>query len=234
VTRELPIVGFHKLSLAHYEGKLSAVVIVPGCNFRCPFCPKEELVLHHQPMEKIPVEDVIDTLYPRMGFLDGVCITGGEPTLHRYLPHFAERLKSIGSLVKIETNGSRPRMIRILLERNLLDYITMDIIAPIEEYREVTRYKIKPDTIHESIHLIRRSNLDHEFRVKIVPGIIDEESLESISQTLAGSKRLVLNPFESVETLCPEYRGIEPPSDKMMKKLCDVAFPYFGECIIRR
>lgn len=189
-------------------------------------------MLHHQEMDKIPEEEVIDTLYPRIGFLEGVCITGGEPTLHKFLPNFCGRLRSIGVKIKVETNGSRPKNLKRIIERHLVDYISLDIKAPLKRYREITRYKIRPETIERSIKLIRQSNLDQDFHVTVVPGIHGEEDLLEIAQDLAGSKRLVLERYEPDEALCPPFSDIDPYSEDEMKVFRDIMAPYFGETIL--
>lgn len=232
MTKRFPIVGLDLLSLVHYPGLLSAVVKVPGCNFRCPFCKKEDLVLHHQEMDKIPEDDVIETLYPRIGFLGGVCITGGEPTLHRFLPDFCSQLRTIGAKIKVETNGSRPRNLKRIIDRRRVDYISLDIKAPLKRYREITRYKIQPSTIEESIKLIRQSSIDHDFHVTVIPGIHDREGLLDIAQTLAGSKRLILERYEPGKAFCPPFSEIQPYSEDEMKGFRDLMTPYFGETIL--
>lgn len=183
-------------------------------------------------MEKKNLDDVLEILYPRIKFLESVCITGGEPTLHRHLPNFLYRLKTIGALVKIKSNGSRPKMIKILLDRGLLDYITIDVISPLSIYDKMTRYHVKKETIMESIQLIRKSDVKHDFRVKIIPGIIDEEEILKISKTLAGSRSLVLTPYRPGKTLSPEFDNLEAPSKRKMKKIFEIARPYFHECVI--
>jgi pyruvate formate lyase activating enzyme len=230
---EFPIVGFEKLSLVDYPGKLCATLHTPGCNFRCPYCYQSKLIFDYIPMEKIQVDEIIRVLHPRMGFLDGVTVTGGEPTIHHALPNLLARLRSIGALTKIDTNGSHPNILNFLIKNNLLNYVAMDVKAPLEKYQELVQYKIDPKTILDSIQTIRRSGLDYEFRTTVVPGILNEKDLQSIAITLAGSKKLVLQQFKPSETISNECSNIEPYSEKEMKQFKELLTPFFGEVNLR-
>jgi len=230
---EFPVVGLHPLSLDAYPGKLSAVLVTPGCNFRCPMCLHPELILNESQLMRVPEEEIIKTLHPRMEFLDGVCIRGGEPTLHRTLLAFLYRLKSIGAETKIDTNGSRPKMLRIFLDRRIIDYIALDLKAQPNRYPEVTRYKIKPETIIETIKLLRRGSVDHEFKITPVPGIHTQKDVEELAQLLMGSKRFAIEQFQPWTTENPECRDIEPYSEGELRQFRDLVAPYFAETILR-
>jgi len=232
VISEFPVVGFRKLSITDYPAKLCAVLTAPGCNFRCPYCPHEDLIHHYIPMEKTPLGEIHETLYPRIGFLDGVCITGGEPTLHRQLPVFLESIKETRSLVKIDTNGSRPKMLRILLDRRLVDYITMKIVARIEDYPSIAGPRIEPEMILNTIQMIRKSRVPHEFKVTAVPTLNDEKTLLDIAHVLAGSRRFVIKQFNPETCLDPSYKEIQPYSLKELKQLKEMVAPYFAETVI--
>ena len=161
------------MSLSDYPGKLCANLIVPGCNFRCPYCSESELIFDFIPMPKVTEDEVIAFLHPRLGFLDGVCLTGGESTIHRELPAFLERLKSIGCFVKLDTNGSHPRRLGHVIGRRLVDYVAMDVKVPLKRYIKAVGYRITAEELLDSIQLIRRSGADYEFRTTVVPGIVD-------------------------------------------------------------
>lgn len=231
--QELPIVGLQRLSLKDYPGKLCAKATVPGCNFRCPHCDRLDIVLDHQGMELIPEGEVLGHLYRVRGFLDGLCLGGGEPTLHNGLLSFVYRVKSIGSLVKLDTNGSRPKRIRKLMEEGVVDYIAMDVKAPLERYKEVVRYKVDVDAVRQSMRLLRRGAVDYEFRTTMVPGLIDGGDLEEIAQTLIGSKRFVIQQFEPGRTICPEFGDVKPYSEGELREFRDKVTPYFHECALR-
>jgi pyruvate formate lyase activating enzyme len=226
-------VGLQRLSLIDYPGKLCATIFTAGCNFRCPYCYNENIVLDYPAMPKIPEDKIIEFLHPRLGFLDGVCVTGGEPTIHRELPKFLGRLKSIGSLVKLDTNGSRPKALAYVMEKGLVNYIALDVKVPLDRYEETVRYRVKPEGLKETIKLIRRSGVDHEFRTTVVPGLLDGDDLEEIAMTLAGSKRYVLQQFRPGKTLCPDFKDVKPYSEAEMRQFRDRVAPYFAETGLR-
>ncbi|MGD0803706.1 MAG: anaerobic ribonucleoside-triphosphate reductase activating protein [Candidatus Bathyarchaeia archaeon] len=233
VSQGLPIVGIQRLSLSDYPGKICANLIIPGCNFRCPYCSEGKLIFEFIPMPKIPEDDVIAFLHPRLGFLDGVCITGGEPTIHRDLPAFLGRLKSIGSLVKLDTNGSHPGRLAHALGKKLVDYVAMDVKFPLKKYEEKAGYRITPEELLDSIQLIRRSGVDYEFRTTLVPGIVDEKDLLEIAETLRGSKRYVLQGFKNGSTLSKECEDVKPYSLSEMEEFRDLVEPFVGEAKLR-
>ena len=225
--------GLQRLSLIDYPGKLCATIFTAGCNFRCPYCYNEDIVLDYPAMPKVPEDKIIEFLHPRLGFLDGVCVTGGEPTIHRELPKFLGRLKSIGSLVKLDTNGSRPKALAYVMEKGLVNYIALDVKVPLDRYEETVRYRVKPEGLKETIKLIRRSGVDHEFRTTVVPGLLDGDDLEEIAMTLAGSKRYVLQQFRPGKTLCPDFKDVKPYSEAEMRQFRDRVAPYFAETRLR-
>ena len=225
--------GLQRLSLIDYPGKLCATIFTAGCNFRCPYCYNEDIVLDYPAMPKMPEDEIIEFLHPRLGFLDGVCVTGGEPTIHRELPKFLGRLKSIGSLVKLDTNGSRPKALAYVMEKGLVNYIALDVKVPLGRYEETVRYRVKPEGLKETIKLIRRSGVDHEFRTTVVPGLLDGDDLEEIAMTLAGSKRYVLQQFRPGKTLCPDFKDVKPYSEAEMRQFRDRVAPYFAETGLR-
>ena len=226
---ELPVVGYRKLSVADYPGRLCAALTVPGCNFRCPYCPHEELVHHHVPMEKIPVEELLESLYPRAGFLDAVTLTGGEPLLHKGLQDFLREVKLLGLDVKLDTNASKPTALRRVLQKKLVDYLSVHVVAPLGRYREVSGSRVRVDMVRDSIRMVRRSGVPHEFTVTPVPGIHDSEDVLEVSRMLAGSRRLVIKRFNPCDSMDPSLRDIEPYSGVELEALRDVAAPYFSE-----
>lgn len=231
--QQLNIVGLQKLSLIDYPGKLCATIFTAGCNFRCPYCYNIDIVLHPQRLPIIPEREVLNFLHKRRDFLDGLCVGGGEPTLHRPLPTFLYKVKSLGVLVKLDTNGSRPKMLRKLMDERLVDYVAMDVKAPLRRYPEVVRFKIDIDAVKQSIRLLRRGSVDHEFRTTVVPGLLDGDGLEEIARTLSGSKRYVLQQFKSDRTLCPEYPNVKPYTAAELKAFRDRVAPYFSECNLK-
>lgn len=180
-------------------------------------------------MEKTPAVDYLQMVYPRIGFLSGITITGGEPTLHDYLPDFLQELKLQGYKIKLDTNASKPKRLQRLIERELVDYFSVFLVAPIHKYPEVARYRIKPEIMRKSIQIIRKSEVPREWVVMPVPGINEVEDIEAISQSIAGARRLVIRKFKHKKTLDPKCMDIEPFSDEDLKEIRDKVAPYFHE-----
>lgn len=182
----MKIHGFQKTTLLDYPGHIAATVFTGGCNFRCPFCQNGSLVLTPGNQPVIPVEDVLAHLRKRRGILEGVCITGGEPTLERGLREFILKCRELGYLVKFDTNGYRPEILRELLQEKLLDYVAMDIKASPENYGRATGCPdCDVEKIGESIRLLRTGSIPYEFRTTVVKGIHSVEEFEEIGRWLA-------------------------------------------------
>jgi pyruvate formate lyase activating enzyme len=222
----------NRLSLVDFPGKLSMNLIVPGCNYRCAYCPHEQLIHHHIPMPKIGMAEIVKLVRPRMGFLDGVSLGGGEPFLHRGLGSFLSEMRFQDIKVSIKTNASRPRAIQWVLDEELIDFITVFIPAPLSRYVEIVDYRINVDDVRRSIQIVRKSNIPYEFRVKPVPGLIGKEDILEIANTLSGSRRLVIERFDPAHTLDPTICGSEMFSQSELEDIRDSASPYFGEVIL--
>jgi pyruvate formate lyase activating enzyme len=229
---EIPFVNLRKLSTIDFPGKICMDLTVAGCNYRCPFCPHEELIYQHRSMEKFSPEEIIKILRPRLGFLDGVSISGGEPSLHRGLIDFLKDLQYIGSKIIIKTNASKPRTIRILLDKKLVDYYSVFIPAPLSKYKEIINYRIDLVEITSSIQMIRRSGVNHEFRVKPVPNILGKSEILEIANFLVGAPRFVIERFEPEKSMNKECRNLVAYTDKELMELKRIVAPYFNETVI--
>jgi pyruvate formate lyase activating enzyme len=196
----LDVKGFIDISFVDWDSKISSVIFLPNCNFRCPFCHNVNLVLNPEKLETIPFEYIEDQLKKQKGWTDGVCITGGEPTLHSSLPDLCSRIKNMGFLVKLDTNGTNPAMLKELMDRKLLDYVAMDIKAPltVEKYSKATGVDTEKllENVKESIRLLTESGIDYEFRTTVVPTIHDVEDINQICHSLKGCKKYVLQKFD--------------------------------------
>jgi len=201
--------GLQKFSMIDYPGKLCAIVFTQGCNFRCPYCHNPELVSFDQFGPQIPEEEIFEFLKNRVGKLDAVSITGGEPTLHKGLPQFMRKLKEMGFLVKLDSNGTDPEMLEKVISEKLVDYIAMDIKAPFEKYEWVVRQKVDLDKIKRSIKLIKSSGIDYEFRTTLVKGLSSIEDVKKMSRMLGDAKRYFLQNFVSVKTLDQEFLNFD-------------------------
>ena len=192
----MKIQGLEKLSLVDFDGYAACTVFLAGCNLRCPFCQNAVLVDGGLP-ECISEEDFFAFLDKRKGLLDAVCISGGEPTLRHELPDFCRRIKEKGYLVKLDTNGTNPDMLRHLIAKRLIDYVAMDVKAPLYDYAPLLLAEDgTADRIKESIDLLLYGDLPHEFRTTLVSEMIDEKGIEDIAKLLHGAKKLFLQKFE--------------------------------------
>lgn len=196
------IQGLNKTTLLDYPEHVAATVFTGGCNFRCPFCHNAGLVLWPEAGEGIAEEEVLGFLQKRKGLLQGVCITGGEPTLQPDLPAFIQKVKELGYLVKLDTNGYRPEVLRGLLEGKLLDYVAMDIKASKENYaRAAGVCNMDLSQIEESVALLKSSGIPYEFRTTVVKGIHCMAEFEEIGKWLAGSRAYYLQAYREDENV---------------------------------
>ena len=195
-------------TLIEYPGKVAALIYTAGCNFRCPFCHNSELVLPDKvkALHCIPEDDVLYFLRERQGFLDALAITGGEPTLQPDLAEFLARVKGIGYLIKLDTNGSNPGVLARLFDEKLVDYVAMDVKGPEERYSELAGVHVDMNAIKETIRLIIDRAPDYEFRTTVAPTITADE-LEETARLIEGAKRYFLQAF-----VVPEGKEIVDPS----------------------
>ena len=217
----MKIGGFQKVSLIDYPGKISAVVFTQGCNFRCPFCHNPELVDPERFANRIAEPEILAFLEKRKGRLDAVVITGGEPTLQSELIPFTIHLKAMGYLIKLDTNGALPDVLEDMLGRGLIDYLAMDIKAPLERYGEITKTKTDVERIRRSISLIMGSGVDYEFRTTAVRSLLGLQELEAIGRLIPGAKRFVLQKFVPTKTLDRDYLGESSYSDGEIKTVVE-------------
>lgn len=198
----MQIHGVNKTTLLDFPEHIAATVFTGGCNFCCPFCHNKDLVLHPASQPMLPEEEVLDFLLKRRGILEGVCITGGEPTLQRDLPDFIRRVKELGYLVKLDTNGYRPEVLGRLLQEGLLDYVAMDIKASQEQYALVAGMAgMDVDKIVASTNLLRESGILYEYRTTVVRQLHSQEDFHSIAKWLAGSPAYFLQGYRDSENV---------------------------------
>ncbi len=216
------ILGLNKTTLLDYPGHVAAVLFTGGCNFRCPYCHNRDIVLESNLLAAIAQEEIFAFLRKRQKVLTGVCITGGEPTLHPDLPDLIERIKALGYLVKLDTNGTNPQMLQSLIHTGLIDYCALDIKNAPEKYRMTAGFDINhngPDlsAVHESVHiLLHQTLIPYEFRTTLVDELHDEADLLAISQWIAGAVMYFLQPYtDSPGVLC---RGYHAPSNETLQK----------------
>lgn len=205
--------GLEKFSLIEWPGKISAVLFVGGCNFCCPFCYNRDLVLNYKKLPTISEKEILIFLEKRKKWLEGIMISGGEPLKKErvnYLINFIKKVKKIGLGVGIETNGSNPEGLKKLIKNKLIDFVAMDIKAPLDfknqnskiknKYSELVGVKVDLKKIKKSIDLIKNSGIDYEFRTTVAPLLTKEDILE-IAKELKGAKSYALQVFRPVDTL---------------------------------
>ncbi len=224
--------GLQKCSLIDYPGKISAIVFTIGCNFRCPYCHNPELVNETVETEYSESE-IFDFLKTRIGKLDAVVITGGEPTLHDDLIHFMEKVKSLGFLVKLDSNGTHPYVLKEAIERKCVDYIAMDIKAPLSKYHTITGMPTNVEAIRESIALLMNSPVAYEFRTTINKALTSPEDVEEMAQAITGADAYYLQKFVSNTILNPQLNRKITYTDEEFYELFERAKPHVKYCAIR-
>ena len=191
----MQIGGFLKCSLVDYPGKVAAVVFTQGCNFCCSFCHNTELVVPSLFRAPVPEAEVVSFLTQRRSVLQGVTVTGGEPTIQTDLPLFLKTVKDLGFLVKLDTNGSRPDVLSRILQENLADYVALDIKTSLSRYRQACGVDLDPACIEASVRILLASSIDYEFRSTAVRPFIDEDVLADIHKLLHHPRRYSLQEF---------------------------------------
>lgn len=199
----LLIGGLQKSSLIDYPEKISAVIFIQGCNFRCPYCHNPELIKVNRESEtgNGNKKQIIEFLKSRVSKLDAVVITGGEPTLQKDLPEFIGQIKEMGFLIKLDTNGTNPKILQKLLDKKLIDYVAMDIKAPIEKYSDVVKTEINIEDILISIEILKKSDIDYEFRTTIVKSQLSPDDFEKIGSMIKGCEKYYIQRFVPTKTL---------------------------------
>jgi len=229
------IAGLQKTTLIDYPGKIGTIVFLAGCNFRCDWCYSAELVLpkkiKNQP--KISEEEFFNFLKSRQGLVDGVSICGGEPTINNDLPDFIKRIKELGFLVKLDTNGSNPEMLNQLIKDKLVDYVAMDVKLPKDKYSRVFFGDIKVEDIQKSIDILKEDKVDYEFRTTMVPEILEKKDIINIAQWISGSKRYYLQNFRAEKTLDPQFEEKKPYSEEYLLEIKKEISSLFNICDIR-
>ncbi|KXG78658.1 anaerobic ribonucleoside-triphosphate reductase activating protein [Thermotalea metallivorans] len=205
------IIGQEKTSLIDYPDKICTVYFTAGCNFKCPYCHNGSIVRGEG--NAIEDREIFSFLQKRKKFIDGVCISGGEPTLYPDLYEFVQKIKEMGFLIKLDTNGTNPFLLKRLLEEKWIDYVAMDLKAPLEKYETVVKVPVDPEKIRSSIHMIMNGNVDYEFRTTVCKELLLEEDILAMAQEIKGSKRYYLQNFRDGDTIL-EGKGRFTPYDR--------------------
>lgn len=225
--------GFQRLSLIDFPRTLAAVVFTQGCQFRCDYCHNPELVLPPSYGPLLPEDEIFKFLEKRQGKLGGVVVTGGEPTIQPDLVDFLGRVKALGFQVKLDTSGINPRIIHTLLEQQVVDYIAMDLKAPLDRYAAIVHYDVDPETIKESIHSIMQSGVEYEFRTTVVDSLLSPADIIEMAKLIRGAQRYVLQPFSPTKTNNPAFFSATTYSSDIFDMLISQLEQYVHTCWVR-
>jgi len=224
--------GLQKTTLLDYPGKVAATIFTVGCNFRCLFCYNPDIVKGVSKL--IPEDEIFTFLKKRVKWLDGVCLTGGEPTLQRGIIGFIEKLKVLKLLVKLDTNGQNPDLLEKLINRKLIDYVAMDIKAPWENYQKVCCRPPDLTAIKKSVIILKRGKVDYEFRSTVLPALHSVADLTAMAEQIKGADKYYFQQFKPSSKLVSDTLTGEKPFGR--KQLLEIIQPFkewFRICEIR-
>ncbi|HPA83827.1 MAG TPA: anaerobic ribonucleoside-triphosphate reductase activating protein [Deltaproteobacteria bacterium] len=222
-----------KTSLIEYPGKISAVVFTQGCNFRCPYCHNPELVDPSRFTPHLDIPDIFSFLEIRRGRCDAVTITGGEPCMQAGLLSFIKEVKEMGYLVKLDTNGSFPEVLFEATMSGLVDYIAMDVKAPLSRYEETVRITCDPAAVEESIGIVMRSGLPYEFRTTMVKGLLNLEDFKAIGCMIKGARHYILQRFVASKHLDERFAQAGSFSEEEISSIADILTRLVGRLSVR-
>jgi len=230
----LPIKGIQKTTLVDYPGKIASTIFLAGCNFRCPYCHNVPLLKDTEVLPDIPEAELLLLLKERKKYIDGVCITGGEPTLYPELPELIKKIKALGYQVKLDTNGSNPKMLKELIKKKLIDHIAMDIKGSEDNYAESAGAEVDLERIRESVELIKQGGVKYEFRTTVLPRFFKKEDAVKIGRWLAGADKYCLQQFEKKGgVLDPQLMNEQVYSGRELHELAEILKQTIKEVEIR-
>jgi pyruvate formate lyase activating enzyme len=233
---DLEIKGFIETSFLDWDGKVVSTLYVAGCNFRCPFCHNSGLIEKPQDYETIPLARIQQFMLEHKDFLDGICLTGGEPCLHenRGLFEFLRRVKGLGFQIKFDTNGADPECLKKAIDQKIVDYIAMDVKGPLDDrYDKLSGVKTNLPRIKESIKIIMEKKVPYEFRTTVVPTLLETGDIEDIAKYIAGAEKFVFQQFAAEHAWDEALRTIKPYFREKLDEMAAVAKPYVANTVIR-
>jgi len=230
----LLIKGLQKTTLVDYPGKVACTIFLPRCNFRCGFCHNKDLVLNPNSLPTITEEKLLIFLKEKKQWLDAICITGGEPLLHKELIQFLPKVKALNYLIKIDTNGTNPNLLKELIDKKLVNFIAMDIKNSLEKYNETAGIKVDIEKIKQSIDIIKNSGIDYEFRTTVTPNLHTKEDIKQIGKWLKPSKNFAIQNFKPAKEVIDEkYQNMKGFTKEQLKEFKEILKEYFDEVEIR-
>lgn len=228
------IVGFNRTSLLDWDGFVATTIYLQGCNLRCGYCHNPQLLPPTSDLEEVPLQLVLDYVTEHKDFVDGVVVTGGEPTIHADLFSILKRIRATGMKTKLDTNGTNPDMLEDLLGAGMLDFVAMDIKAPLDErYAKVTGVEVDLESIRRSIALLKEGGIDYEFRTTVIPFYIQEKEVDDIATAIAGAKKFALHQFRKGHSLDPRLSVLDPYPDDRIRLMADIAKKHVRRVVIR-
>lgn len=231
----IPIAGYIENSLIEWEGNIVSIIFLHPCNLRCHYCHSPHLVQPSNKLETIPVENILSAIRRNKGWVDGVVITGGEPTLCKNLDELAGLFGSLGIKVRIDSNGTNPDILADLIKRKLIQCVAMDIKAPLreEKYEEVVGATINLSNIKRSIELIMNNGIEYEFRTTVCPTFLDESDIVEIARSIEGARRYILQGFKPNNCLNSEMLNTTPYPIETLRRFAESAKAYVKNCFVR-
>ena len=228
----MKILGFEKMSLVDFDGLVSATLFTGGCNFKCGFCHNSPLVSSYKDLPEIPQDDILAYLKKRQGILDGVCVSGGEPTLNNDLPDFIEKIKNLGYKVKLDTNGTNPDMIKQLFNDGLVDYFAMDIKNDKKAYAKIIGFDaFDTAKVEKTVEFFLTAPVKYEFRTTLVNEFHTKENMINIGKWIKGADKYFLQKFKENEN-CIE-QGFSPVEEEKAKEFIEILTPYIPTIKLR-
>jgi pyruvate formate lyase activating enzyme len=225
--------GLQKFSMIDYPGKLTAIIFTLGCNFRCGYCHNPELVLPEKFNPSLDEKKILEFFKTRIGKLDAISITGGEPTLQADLPQFIKKIKDLGFLIKLDTNGTNSKMLKEIIDNKLVDYLAMDIKAPLKKYEEVIKMPVDLEDIKKSIKMIMDSGIEYEFRTTIVKSQLSVNDLLEIGKLIKGANIYYLQKFVVSKANDERFLKEKTYSDEEFEEIKKDILKYVQKCKVR-
>ena len=231
------IKGFDQMSLVDWDGMVATTLYLSGCNFRCPYCHNSQLVLFPDKYESIPIDEILSYVREHDDFIDGVVITGGEPCCSKEIFDLVKVLRAEGMKVKLDTNGSFPDVVEALITEDLVDYVAMDIKAPLdfESYSRSAGITDRRafEKVKDTIDLLFQGKVDYEFRMTVVPALHRPSDLKQVAEQLKGAARFVIQNYVPRDTIDPSFLDEAPYDRERLEEFRDMVAPMFDECLLR-
>jgi pyruvate formate lyase activating enzyme len=229
----MKIKGFQGTSLLDFPGRIASLVFFGGCNLRCPYCHNPTLVLDPDQYPDYPLEALLEELQERRSFIDGVVISGGEPTLDPDMLLLLREIKGLALEVKLDTNGLAPTVLEQALAEGLVDYVALDLKTSVERYGELHHSPVDTTALQDSIRLVLNGSVDYEIRTTCVPGLVEAADLEIMGQSIRGARHWVLQQFAPRHSMAEDWRDIQPHSSERLGEFAELAGTFVEKVSLR-